>query len=122
MFKPAARFFANLAVGKKLLIGFGLVLLLTAAMTVSGYLAVQAVLHGHEQVGELAQVNQEILEARRLERNFAIEQTQESAERGPVVGAPSASTCWSESPPRAVLNRDLPAPVGNSASVLPPTA
>ncbi|WP_179528091.1 methyl-accepting chemotaxis protein [Ectopseudomonas composti] len=81
MFKPAARFFANLAVGKKLFIGFGLVLLLTAAMTGSGYLAVQAVLHGHEQVGELAQVNQEILQARRLERNFAIEQTQESAAR-----------------------------------------
>ena len=81
MFKPAARFFANLAVGKKLLIGFGLVLLLTAAMTVSGYLAVQAVLHGHEQVGELAQVNQEILQARRLERNFAIEQSPESAQR-----------------------------------------
>ncbi|WP_395502222.1 HAMP domain-containing methyl-accepting chemotaxis protein [Ectopseudomonas mendocina] len=81
MFNPAARLFANLAVGKKLFIGFGLVLLLTAAMTVSGYLAVQAVLKGHEQVGQLAQVNQEILQARRLERNFAIEQTQESAER-----------------------------------------
>ncbi|QTN46133.1 methyl-accepting chemotaxis protein [Ectopseudomonas mendocina] len=81
MFKPAARFFANLAVGKKLFIGFGLVLLLTAAMTGSGYLAVQAVLKGHEQVGQLAQVNQEILEARRLERNFAIEQTPENAER-----------------------------------------
>ena len=81
MFKPAARFFANLAVGKKLFIGFGLVLLLTAAMTGSGYLAVQAVLKGHDQVGQLAQVNQEILEARRLERNFAIEQTPENAER-----------------------------------------
>ncbi|MBN7823138.1 hypothetical protein, partial [Bowmanella yangjiangensis] len=81
MFKPAARLFANLAVGKKLLIGFGLVLLLTAAMTGSGYLAVQAVLQGHAQVGQLAQVNQEILQARRLERNFAIEQSPESAER-----------------------------------------
>lgn len=81
MFKSATRLFANLAVGKKLLIGFGLVLLLTAAMTVSGYLAVQAVLKGHEQVGELAQVNQEILQARRLERNFAIEQTEDSAAR-----------------------------------------
>ncbi|WP_061239988.1 methyl-accepting chemotaxis protein [Ectopseudomonas composti] len=81
MFKPAARFFANLAVGKKLFIGFGLVLLLTAAMTGSGYLAVQAVLHGHEQVGQLAQVNQEILQARRLERNFAIEQTPDNAGR-----------------------------------------
>ncbi len=81
MFEPAARFFANLAVGKKLLVGFGLVLMLTAAMTVSGYLAVQAVLRGHEQVGQLAKVNQEILEARRLERNFAIEQSAENAGR-----------------------------------------
>jgi methyl-accepting chemotaxis protein len=79
MLKPALRYFANLAVGKKLLIGFGLVLLLTAAMTVSGYRAVQAVLKGHEQVGQLAEVNQEILQARRLERTFAIEQTEESA-------------------------------------------
>lgn len=81
MFKPVARLFANLAVGKKLFIGFGLVLLLTAAMTGSGFLAVQAVLGGHEQVGKLGQVNQEILQARRLERSFAIEQTPESAER-----------------------------------------
>ena len=34
-----------------------------------------------EQVGQLAQVNQEILQARRLERSFAIEQTQENAAR-----------------------------------------
>ncbi|ARS49608.1 chemotaxis protein [Ectopseudomonas mendocina] len=81
MFEPAARLFANLAVGKKLFIGFGLVLLLTAAMTGSGFLAVQAVLQGHAQVGQLAQVNQEILQARRLERSFAIEQTPQSAER-----------------------------------------
>ena len=81
MFKPAIRFFANLAVGKKLFIGFGLVLLLTAAMTVSGYLAVQAVLLGHAQVVQLAQVNQAVLEARRLERNFAIEQSPENASR-----------------------------------------
>ncbi|APU29852.1 chemotaxis protein [Ectopseudomonas alcaliphila JAB1] len=80
MFEPAARLFANLAVGKKLFIGFGLVLLLTAAMTGSGFLAVQAVLQGHAQVGQLAQVNQEILQARSLERSFAIEQTPQSAE------------------------------------------
>ncbi|PPV35620.1 methyl-accepting chemotaxis protein [Ectopseudomonas oleovorans] len=80
MFEPAARLFANLAVGKKLFIGFGLVLLLTAAMTGSDFLAVQAVLQGHAQVGQLAQVNQEILQARSLERSFAIEQTPQSAE------------------------------------------
>ncbi len=81
MFEPAARVFANLAVGKKLFCGFGLVLLLTAAMTGSGFLAVQAVLQGHQQTGQLAQVNQEILQARRLERNFAIERSSDSADR-----------------------------------------
>ena len=81
MLQTAARLFADLAVGKKLLCGFGLVLLLTAAMTGSGFLALQAVLQGHNQVGQLAAVNMEILQARRLERGFAIEQNAESAER-----------------------------------------
>lgn len=79
MFESAGRLLANLSVGKKLTCGFGLVLLLTAAMTGIGFLAVQAVLHGHKQVGALAEVNMEVLQARRLERSFAIEQTPESA-------------------------------------------
>ncbi|WAJ39521.1 methyl-accepting chemotaxis protein [Pseudomonas sp. GOM7] len=81
MLEPAVRLLANLSVGKKLICGFGLVLLLTAAMTGIGFLAVQAVLQGHHQVGQLAEVNIEVLEARRLERNFAIEPTAENAER-----------------------------------------
>jgi methyl-accepting chemotaxis protein len=81
MLQSATRLFADLAVGKKLFCGFGLVLLLTVAMTGSGFFAVQAVLQGHNQVGQLAAVNMEILQARRLERNFAIEQGAESAER-----------------------------------------
>nr|WP_322979199.1 methyl-accepting chemotaxis protein [Pseudomonas sp. C11] len=81
MFESAGRLLANLSVGKKLICGFGLVLLLTAAMTGIGFLAVQAVLLGHKQVGELAEINMEVLQARRLERNFAIEQTPESAAR-----------------------------------------
>ncbi|MDH4870611.1 methyl-accepting chemotaxis protein [Pseudomonas sp. BN515] len=79
MSQAATRLFVDLAVGKKLLCGFGLVLLLTVAVTVSGFLAVQAVLQGHRQVDQLAAVNVEILQARRLERSFAVEQNAESA-------------------------------------------
>ncbi|MDH4561120.1 methyl-accepting chemotaxis protein [Pseudomonas sp. BN411] len=79
MSQAATRLFVDLAVGKKLLCGFGLVLLLTVAVTVSGFLAVQAVLQGHRQVDQLAAVNVEILQARQLERSFAVEQNAESA-------------------------------------------
>ncbi|NQD95790.1 HAMP domain-containing protein, partial [Pseudomonas sp. CrR25] len=81
MLQTATRLFTDLAVGKKLLCGFALVLLLTVAMTGSGFVAVQEVLRGHNHAGQLAAVTMEILQARRLERSFAIEQSPESAER-----------------------------------------
>ncbi|KFX69291.1 chemotaxis protein [Pseudomonas taeanensis MS-3] len=81
MLQSAARLFSDLAVAKKLSLGFALVLLLTAAMTGAGAIAVQGVLGGHERVGQLVAVNMEILQARRLERSFAIEPTAESAAR-----------------------------------------
>jgi methyl-accepting chemotaxis protein len=81
MLQSAARLFSDLAVAKKLSLGFALVLLLTAAMTGAGVVAVQDVLGGHERVGQLVAVNMEILQARRLERSFAIEPTPESAGR-----------------------------------------
>jgi methyl-accepting chemotaxis protein len=81
MLQSATRFFADLAVSKKLFCGFALVLSLTVAMTAGGFVAVRDVLQGHEQAGQLAEVTQEVLQARRLERNFALEQTPESAAR-----------------------------------------
>ncbi|GLZ86993.1 methyl-accepting chemotaxis protein [Metapseudomonas resinovorans] len=77
--QAATRLFVDLTVGKKLFCGFGLVLLLTVAVTVSGFLAVRAVLQGHRLVDQLAAVNVEILQARQLERSFAVEQSAESA-------------------------------------------
>ena len=82
MFHAASRLFTDLGVGKKLLCGFGLVLLLTLAMTASGFLAVRAVLQGHERVGQLSAVTRDILQARRLESAFALAPTAENA--GPV--------------------------------------
>lgn len=81
MLQSAAGLFSDLAVAKKLSLGFALVLLLTAAMTGAGVIAVQDALGGHERVGQLVAVNMEILQARRLERSFAIEPSPESAGR-----------------------------------------
>ena len=81
MVQGATRLFADLAVGKKLFCGFGLVLLLTVAVSASGFLAVRAVLRGHHQVEELAALNMEILQARQLERSFAVEQNADSAQQ-----------------------------------------
>lgn len=79
MFHAAFRLLADLGVGKKLLSGFGLVLLLTLAMTASGFLAVNAVLQGHESVGQLSAINQETLQARSLESAFALAPNKENA-------------------------------------------
>jgi methyl-accepting chemotaxis protein len=81
MLPSAARLFTNLAVSKKLLCGFALVLLLTIAVTAGGFIALRIIVQGHNLTGQLAAVNMEILQARRLERNFAIEQSSASAER-----------------------------------------
>ncbi|MCG4454776.1 methyl-accepting chemotaxis protein [Pseudomonas sp. MMS21-TM103] len=79
MSSSAARLFTDLAVGKKLLCGFGLVLLLTVAVAGSGFVAVQAVLQGHDQASRLALIGAQILQASRLERDFALNRTPESA-------------------------------------------
>jgi len=81
MSQVTARVFVNLSVGKKLFCGFGLVLLLTVAVAISGGVAVRAVLQGHLKVDQLAAVNSEILQARQLERSFAIDQSAEGAKQ-----------------------------------------
>ena len=76
---PAARLLADLSVGKKLICGFALVLLLTVAVTGSGFVAVQAVVQGHDKASGLSALYAQVLEARRAERDFALQQNQESA-------------------------------------------
>ncbi|HBX57377.1 MAG TPA: methyl-accepting chemotaxis protein, partial [Pseudomonas sp.] len=80
MLQSATRLFTDLAVGKKLLCGFALVLLLTVAVTGSGFVAVEAVLQGHNQANRLAAIDAQILHARRFERDFAMNQTVELAQ------------------------------------------
>lgn len=81
MSSSAARLFTDFAVGKKLICGFGLVLLLTLAVTGSGFLAVQAVLAGHARSTALSQIDAQVLQARRAERDFALRQNSEAAEQ-----------------------------------------
>ena len=80
MLQSAARLFANLSVGKKLFYGFGLVLLFTITVTCSGFVAVDAVLQGHSQANRLSEIDTQILQARRLERDFAASRSDATAD------------------------------------------
>ena len=77
----AARVFTDLSVGKKLMLGFSLVLLLTMAVTASGFWAVQAVLAGHDVTSDWSQIEAQVLQARRAERDFALRQQADAAAR-----------------------------------------
>ena len=79
MSSSAARMLADLSVGKKLMCGFGLVLLLTISVTGSGFLAVQAVLTGHASTIGLSVIDAQVLQARRAERDFALLRTEQAA-------------------------------------------
>nr|WP_010483365.1 methyl-accepting chemotaxis protein [Pseudomonas sp. S9] len=81
MFSSATRLFTDLAVGKKLLGGFALVLLLTLAVALTGYWAVEAVASRHEQVSQFSEIDVAVLEARRFEAAFAQKKTAEAAAR-----------------------------------------
>jgi methyl-accepting chemotaxis protein len=72
-------FIANLPVGRKLLGGFALVLLLTVAVAGTGFFAVESVLSRAYQIQELAGVNAAILNARGHERDYALNRSESSA-------------------------------------------
>ncbi|MCP9338680.1 HAMP domain-containing methyl-accepting chemotaxis protein [Stutzerimonas xanthomarina] len=71
--------FANLSVGKKLLLGFAMVLLLTLGVAGTGFYAVDSILDRSHQMNQLSRINAAILEARGLERDFALTRSDESA-------------------------------------------
>ncbi len=74
-----SRLFSDLAVGKKLLGGFAIVLLLTLAVALTGYWAVEAVANRHEQVNRFSEIDLAVLDARRFESMFALKKTPEAA-------------------------------------------
>jgi methyl-accepting chemotaxis protein len=71
--------FANLSVGKKLLLGFAMVLLLTLGVAVTGFYAVDSILTRSQQMNQLSRINAAILEARGEERDFALTRSDASA-------------------------------------------
>lgn len=79
MLRVASRACANLAVGKKLLFGFGMVLGLTLTVAVTGLYAVNAIIQRHTRAVSLTQVNTEILQTRQAEKDFALTRNAESA-------------------------------------------
>ncbi|GAB6387022.1 HAMP domain-containing methyl-accepting chemotaxis protein [Stutzerimonas marianensis] len=71
--------FANLSVGKKLLFGFAMVLLLTLGVAGTGFYAVDSILSRSYQTNQLSRINAAILEARGLERDYALNRNEASA-------------------------------------------
>jgi len=70
----------NLSVGKKLIGGFGLVLLLTLGVAGTGFVAVDEILGRARQIEQLSSVNASILAARGAERDYALTRQSSSAE------------------------------------------
>ncbi len=78
--EPALNSLTNLSVGKKLVGGFGLVLLLTLGVAATGFVAVDEILGRAQQIEQLSSVNASILAARGAERDYALTRQASSAE------------------------------------------
>ncbi len=75
------RFFTDLTVGRKLLLGFGVVLLLTLAVGITGFYVVDDTVERTEQMNQLSRINASILQARAEERRYALSRDPASAEK-----------------------------------------
>ncbi|MBE7928487.1 methyl-accepting chemotaxis protein [Pseudomonas saudiphocaensis] len=73
-------FFANLSVGRKLLFGFAMVIVLTLGVAGTGFYAVDSILTRSAQMNQLSRVNAAILDARGQERDYALTRRPASAE------------------------------------------
>ncbi|MCW3148965.1 methyl-accepting chemotaxis protein [Stutzerimonas stutzeri] len=74
-----AQLFTHLSVGKKLTLGFGMVLLLTMAVAATGFVAVDTTVTRSRQINQVAQINADILAARGQERDYALTRQEQSA-------------------------------------------
>lgn len=72
MFKGMLALVQNQRVGRKLLLGFGLVLLLTVMMAGTGFYAVQSLYVRAQQMNHMAGIQEHVLQARGLQREFAL--------------------------------------------------
>ena len=78
--EPVLNFFTNLPVARKLIYGFGVVLLLTLGVAGTGFLAVDEILARANQINQFSTVNAAILAARGDERDYALTRQQASAD------------------------------------------
>jgi len=76
----SADIFANLSVGRKLLFGFAMVLLLTLGVAGTGFYAVDSILTRSSQMNQLSRINAAILDARGQERDYALTRKATAAE------------------------------------------
>ena len=72
--------FTNLSVGKKLLLGFAMVIVLTLGVAGTGFYAVDSILTRAAQMNQLSRINAAILDARGQERDYALTRRPSSAE------------------------------------------
>jgi len=72
---------ADMGTAKKLAIGFGLVLLLTALVAVIGVTSLRAISQRFDLLGDMSTINRELLEMRQSERDFVIDASDASAKR-----------------------------------------
>ncbi|MCP1625824.1 methyl-accepting chemotaxis protein [Pseudomonas nitroreducens] len=72
---------ADMGTAKKLAIGFGLVLLLTALVAVIGVTSLRAISQRFDLLGDMSTINRELLEMRQSEKDFVIDASDTSAKR-----------------------------------------
>ncbi|MFR0691764.1 methyl-accepting chemotaxis protein [Enterobacterales bacterium AE_CKDN230030158-1A_HGKHYDSX7] len=72
---------ADMGTAKKLAIGFGLVLLLTALVAVIGVTSLRAIAQRFDLLGDMSTINRELLEMRQSEKDFVIDASEASAKR-----------------------------------------
>ncbi|KJK03709.1 chemotaxis protein [Pseudomonas sp. 21] len=72
---------ADMGTAKKLAIGFGLVLLLTALVAVIGVTSLGAISQRFDLLGDMSTINRELLEMRQSEKDFVIDASDASAKR-----------------------------------------
>ncbi|QRY76954.1 HAMP domain-containing protein [Pseudomonas sp. PDNC002] len=72
---------ADMGTAKKLAIGFGLVLLLTAVVAVIGVTSLRAISQRFDLLSDMSTINREMLEIRQSEKDFVIDASEASAKR-----------------------------------------
>ena len=72
---------ADMGTARKLAIGFGLVLLLTALVAVIGVSSLRVISQRFDLLGDMSTINRELLEMRQSEKDFVIDASDASAKR-----------------------------------------